>query len=109
MRKAKKIKLPEMFRPLMWSYRFSEIDAESDKRVIIVNAINYGDLPHWRWLVNYYGRAALKAMLSDIPFSEFRTGAIKLMGLFLGFNKLNYASRSDYIQGRRTFVCLGQI
>src|SRR3989338_945461 len=99
MRKAKKIKLPEMFRQLMWSYRFKEMDPKSHKRVIIVNTINYGDLSHWRWLVNYYGKAALKAMLRNIPFSEFRPAAIKLMGLFLDFNMLNYASRSDYIQG----------
>ena len=109
MSKDKKINLPEMFRPLMWSYRFNEVDSKRDERIIVVNTVNYGDLPHWRWLIKHYGRAALKAILSNIPFSEFRPGAIKLMGLLLGFKKLNYASRSDYIQGRRTFVRLDQI
>ncbi len=105
----KKAKLPEYFRPLMWSYRFEDVDAEEDKRTIIVNSVNYGDLQHWHWLFNHYGKSTLKTMLANIPFSEFRPGAIKLMGLFLNLNRLNYASRSDYIRGQRTFVRLGQI
>ncbi len=109
MRKAKKISLPEMFRPLMWSYKFNLMDAERDKRTIIVNTINYGDLPHWRWLSQTYGRQALKSMLMNMPFSEFRPGAIKLMGLLLGLKKLKYASRSDYIKGRTTIVRLNKI
>ena len=101
--------MPEMFRPLLWSYRFKRVNPETDKRMIIVNTVNYGDLQHWRWLARAYGKRALKAALMDIPFSEFRPGAIKLMGLLLDLNKLNYASRGDYIQGRTSVVRLGQI
>lgn len=109
MNKSKNTKLPEMFRPLTWSYKFNEMDAERDKHVIIVNAINYGDLEHWRWVVDYYGKTELKSIIASIPFSEFRPGAIKLIGLLLNLNVLNYASRSDYIRGRPSVVRLNQI
>ena len=49
MNKYKGKKLPEIFRSLMWSYKFLDINTENDKRGIIVNSINYGDLNHWQW------------------------------------------------------------
>ena len=101
--------LPEIFKPVLWSYRFKDVNPKDNKRAIIVNSINYGDLPHWRWLFQHYGKEDLRRTIQNIPFSEFRPGAIKLMGLLLKLTKLNYASRSDYIKGRTTIVRLNKI
>ena len=96
--KAKqKTELPESFRHLLWSYRFSEIDPEEHKKTIIVNVLNYGDLDQWRWLVKTYGKKQLKAIIESIPASEFRKHIVILLSLLLGI-KFKYAFRSDKIR-----------
>lgn len=100
MRKETKTKekrgfLPDYFRPLLWSYNFSSLNAEKDKKVIILNAINYGDLKHWKWINNYYGREAVRRLLSDMPATELRPRVVKLARLLFSLNKLNYAPRGS--------------
>jgi hypothetical protein len=109
MREQKHDLIPQIFKSVLWSYRFGEINAKDNKRTIIINSINYGDLPHWKWLFRHYGKNSLRKTIQNIPFSEFRPGAIKLMGLLLNLNKLNYASRSNYIKGQTAIVRLDQI
>ena len=100
--KNKKTKLPESFRPLLWSYKFSEIDPKEHKRVIIVNVLNYGDLKQWRWLIKTYGRKEIKEFIESTPASEFRKPVLILLSLLLGIKKLKYASRSDYIRAKKS-------
>ena len=86
-------KLPDFFKPILWSYDFSQIDPEKQKKVIIVNAINYGDLRHWRWLAQHYGKDAVKETLEHIPRTELRTRAEKLASLLFPINSFNNAPR----------------
>lgn len=83
-RAPRRKKLPEMFRPLLWSYRFEEIDPDAHHKEIIVNTINYGDLKHWRWLTAHYGGAGVRRVLTSVPTTEFRPHIRKLVGLFFG-------------------------
>lgn len=64
-------KLPEMFRPLLWSYRFSEIDPDLHKDELIVNTMNYGNLDHWRWLLRYFGPQRIRRVLQRRVLTEF--------------------------------------
>ena len=93
--------LPSNFKPLFWSYRFSKISPEKDKERIIINTINYGDWEHWKWLIKYYGQKGLKEIIKDIPQSEFRKRALKLIGLLLGIKKIKYASRGAKIRAKK--------
>lgn len=95
-----KTKLPESFRYLFWSYRFSEIDPIKHKKTIISNILNHGDLEHWRWLIKTYGRKHLKEVIESIPASEFRKPIRVLLSLLLGI-KFKYVSRSDKISAER--------
>lgn len=91
----KKIKkLPLFFKPLLWSYDFSKVDLEKYKRSIIVNTINYGDLKHWKWIIEYYGANILQKELSKMAKSEIRPRAMKLAELFLSIKPSKYAHRS---------------
>ena len=94
----RKEKLPENFRPLMWSYKFEDIDPEQHKREIIVNAINYGDLVHWRWLVAYYGLNSVRHVLTTIPATEIRRHVRRLVSLLFGIseNEFNHAPRGAH-------------
>lgn len=96
--------LPLFFKPLMWSYRFNQMDVERDKHIIIVNAINYGDLSHWRWLAKTYGKGNLRKYIANIPASEFRPEVLKLLKALFVIKNMKYASYYDYHRSKKAFA-----
>ncbi len=88
-------RLPLFFKPILWSYDFNSIDLEKDKKTIIINAINYGDLKHWRWLIKYYGRENVKEILMKIPFTEIRSRVAPLVSIIFSIDKFNHAFRGN--------------
>ncbi len=94
--------LPSFFEPLFWELNYSSLDPEENNRTIVVRTINHGRWEHWQWLVNYYGKDNLGELISEIPVSEFRKPALNLISLLLGIERMKYASRSDYIQSKKS-------
>jgi hypothetical protein len=88
--------LPETFRPLLWSYDFSRIDPLRHKKTIIVQALNYGTLAQWHWLVESYGRDGIRDTLAHVPASEIKPRSLRLASLLLGVDRLNYAPRGTH-------------
>jgi hypothetical protein len=88
--------LPETFRPLLWSYDFDRVDPLRHKKTIVVQAINYGTLAQWRWLIRSYGRDGVREVLANISASELRPRAQRLASLVLGVDHLNYAPRGSH-------------
>jgi len=88
--------LPEMFRPLLWSYDFDRMDTESQEKTIIVQAINYGSLPHWRWIRERYGRQRVREVLSTIPATELKPLPRHLASLVFDIERFNYAPRGTH-------------
>lgn len=99
---TKNSKLPLFFKPLFWSYKFSSIDPFQNQKTVIVNTVNYGNWRHWQWLVKFYGKEGVKKIIREIPKSEFRPAALKLISLLLGIKKMKYVSRSDYIKSQNS-------
>ena len=85
--------LPETFRSLLWSYDFSRIDPVRHKRTIIVQALNYGTLAQWRWLVESYGRRGIRDTVAHIPASEINPRSLRLASLLLGVDRVNNTAR----------------
>lgn len=98
---VKRNKIPQTFQGILWSYDFSKIDPEADKKIIIINAINYGDWEHWRWIFNYYGIAEVKKVIENTPVSEFRQRAFKLIRLLLKIKKIKYETRGIKIRAEK--------
>jgi len=94
-------KLPLFFKPLFWGYDFNSIDFIENKKLIIINTLNYGDLKQWKWLVKIYGERSLKKTIESIPKSEFRKQVIPLIKLLFNINKFKYASRGAKIKTER--------
>lgn len=94
------MKLPKYFKPLFWDVDFNAIDPEKNKRLILTKTINYGNLKHWKWIKNYYGKD-LKNSLESIPKSEFRKPVRKLAQIIYNLSGFKYASRSDYIRSQK--------
>jgi len=91
----KQNKLPLFFKPILWSYDFDSMDIEKDKKTIIINSINYGDLKHWRWLVKNYGKKNIREILMEIPFTEIRSRVVPLVSILFSINKFNHAFRGN--------------
>ena|SRR3989338_1218885 len=99
-----KTKLPNMFKPLLWSYRFNAMDIKEHKRTIIIQTVNFGSWRHWQWLFSVYGKKQLKKIIENTPASEFtffHPSALKLICVLLGIKQLKYASRIDLILGKK--------
>ena len=99
--KTKNLNLPLFFKPLFWSYNFSSVDPQRDKKRIIINTINYGGWKHWIWAIKFYGGKEVKRTIEETPRTEFRAPALKLISLLLSIKELKYASRSDYLRSQK--------
>lgn len=88
--------LPGYFKPVLWSYNFKTILPEKDKKTIITNAVNYGDLRHWRWLMNFYGKKEIGDILKTIPATEIRPRVRNLAAIIFSVNNFNYEPRSSH-------------
>ena len=88
---ATKHQLPLIFKPLLWSLRWGDIDVRRDKAAIILNTINEGTLDHWRWLVQTYGKQTIQAVLSARLASEFHPESYRLATLMFNLPPLRHA------------------
>lgn len=99
--KKYKEQLPLSFKPLLWSYKFSLIDPARDKQRIIINTINYGDWEHWQWILRHYGTTEVRKIIENVPASEFRPRALKLLCLLLNIKNIKYATRGAKIRAEK--------
>lgn len=93
---ASSVSLPDFFRPILWSYDIRRIDVARDRKAIIVQALNYGDLEHWRWLVHTYGKEEIRKVLAGLPMTEFRSRVRRLIILVFSIDAFSHAPRSAY-------------
>lgn len=76
--------VPAFFHTILWSYDVAKLDVEKHKKLLIAQAINYGDLKHWRWLAATYGKEQVREILGAIPASEIRPRVQRLAALLFG-------------------------
>jgi len=86
--------LPSEYKHLFWSEDFDSLDVDKDKRKIVVNIINYGELEHWRWIAQSYGKAGVAELLSIIPATELRDRVRPLAKIIFDIPSFNYAPRN---------------
>lgn len=85
--------IPEFFRPILWSSDFSKLESDRDKALLITQAINYGDLRHWRWIANQYGARTVAAVIERTPMTALRVSAYVLAKLIFPITNASPASR----------------
>ena len=88
--------LPAFFKQILWSYDFEKIDTEKHASVIILQAINYGTLAHWRWIKKHYGEEKIQKVITEIPATDFRPQALRLASILFKTHTTNHASRSTH-------------
>ena len=80
-----------MFRPLLWSLKWEDVDIHEDKDDIIVNAVNEGTLEHWRWLIKIYDKETIRRVLERHLASEFHPESKNLAKLIFSLSKFRHA------------------
>ena len=83
--------LPISFKPLLWSFRWDDIDIEKDKEDIILNTINEGSLDHWRWINHVYGQKNIRDILSNRLITEFHPESYRLAKVIFDLKQIRYA------------------
>ena len=86
-----KTQLPEMFRPLLWSLRWADLDINEDKSDIITNTINDGTLAHWHWIIQTYGKEVINQTLIKRPITEFHPESYQLARVIFDLPRLQHA------------------
>ena len=77
-------KIPVYFKPILWPYDFEKLDSQRNERDIVINAINYGNLVHWFWILKRYGRVEIARVIRGSRPAELRPGALRLAEIILG-------------------------
>ena len=65
MKQQKNTKLPEFLRSYFWDVEFEELRIETHSPLIIKRVLDRGNLRDIRWLVEVYGRAAIKKVVKE--------------------------------------------
>jgi len=93
--------LPSDFRLFFWSYDFRRLDILEDKKLIILQLINYGTLKHWQWLVETYGLKEIKRVIKQVSAGEIKPRTCRLISVLFAMpeKEFNYAPRSLKRQG----------
>lgn len=60
--------IPDFIKPFLWSYDFSRIDVEKDKKRIITNVLNLGTKEATDWLFSSYTKADIAETIQN-PFA----------------------------------------
>lgn len=80
------MKLPEYFRPIMWSWKFDEIDIAAMQATITMQALNYGELRHWKWVAETFGIQAIKKIFNKNKKTNMEKHNADLVSLLFHFN-----------------------
>ncbi|GAI81083.1 unnamed protein product [marine sediment metagenome] len=56
-----------------WDVDFNKLDAEADKRLIILRVFNLGDLKEINLIIEYYGRNKILNVLYNINYLDPKT------------------------------------
>ena len=91
-----KRKPPEFLKPLLWSFKQENIDVNKHKRDIIVNAINYGTLEHWSWLIKTYGKEEIRRILEKRLETEFNPESRNLAKIIFRVPGFQHARRGAH-------------
>lgn len=95
-RTIKVSKVPNSFRPLLWSYDIARLDLRRDRRTIIVSTLNNGTWAQWRWIKKHYGLPELQRIVASTPATAFRAPVRRLISLILNVDPYANSPRGSY-------------
>jgi hypothetical protein len=93
--------IPLSFKPLLWSADFSQLDLQKNRKYIIHQLLNYGDLDAFAWLKRTYSLPALQATFIHSPQKMYTDRSFFFVTKFLlninqqSLSKIQYVSMAS--------------
>lgn len=88
-------RVPNSFAPILWSHELARVDVVRHRKLLIAQAMNYGNLHHLRWLIRQYGRRGVRQTLQRMPASSLRPRARRLASALFNI-ELSHARRRTH-------------
>lgn len=76
-------KIPDSFRPLLWSLRWEGLDPWEDREDIIMAAFNEGRIEQIRWVIETYGKDEIRSIFSRRLMTEFHPESRNLASVLI--------------------------
>ncbi|MBI4142509.1 hypothetical protein HY480_01380 [Candidatus Uhrbacteria bacterium] len=81
---AKRTTVPASFASVLWAHNVARVDPTKHRKLLIVQAMNYGTLEQLRWLQRAYGRDGIRRTLARVPDTALRPRARRLARALFG-------------------------
>jgi hypothetical protein len=75
--------LPQSFKPFFWSFDFSKLDIEKNKKTIIEQILTYGTFLVTKELFEIYSKEEIKLVLNKIRVSPYNKKSINYWNIVL--------------------------
>lgn len=75
--------IPPSVKTVLWSYDYSKLDLNKDKKTIISQVLNLGSEEAISWLFNTYGKEEIINVASTIPVSSWDKKSLALWSIAL--------------------------
>lgn len=75
--------IPKYLKPFLWSYNFNNLDVMRDRRLIIAQLLNYGDVNAVRWVIKQYGVDEVRQIANTIPVKQWDNKSLAYWKLIL--------------------------
>lgn len=81
--------IKDVFKPFLWSYDIEKIDIKKNKKIIILNVLNYGTKKATDLLFNVYSRKEIEEIVEKSVQGEWNKKSLNYWKLFLNLKREN--------------------
>ena len=85
--------IPDFVKPFLWSYDFSKIDTQKDKKRIITNVLNLGTKEATDWLFSIYDKSEIAEAIKNPFVGEWNRKSLHFWSFILGVPAGNTARK----------------
>jgi hypothetical protein len=74
--------IPEYIQPFLWSYDIAKMDIQRNRKIIILNILNLGDVKAVKWLFKMYKKEEIKEVIESSSLGEWNKKSLNFWKLF---------------------------
>ena len=78
--------IPEYIQPFLWSYDIAKMDIQRNRKIIILNILNLGDVKAVKWLFKMYKKEEIKEVIESSSLGEWNKKSLNFWKLFFVYN-----------------------
>ena len=91
--------IPEYIQPFLWSYDIAKMDIQRNRKRIILNILNLGDVKAVKWLFKMYKKEEIKKVIENSSLGEWNKKSLNFWKLFFSIQDGQIVERKQRILG----------